>query len=158
MELVLWIDNDFKDPDLPKDKAPAMRESGGRWGPIKPWERRHIFPARPAATKFVFPKAGNCPVDYFEPAFFNSLGTGVRAMWSASKPYAALPKDVLIREILATNPPHPFKRIDCKQFICTYGISALEPYNFPTQDEVDAMVEEEEKAARGGKKRTRRAC
>ncbi|KAG7097777.1 hypothetical protein E1B28_005096 [Marasmius oreades] len=105
-ELVLWIDNDFKDPDLPKHEAPAMRESGRRRGPIKPWERRRIFPVRPAATEFVFPDAGNCPVDYFEPAFFNSLGAGVRATWSASKPYAALPKDIPIKEILATTKPH----------------------------------------------------
>ncbi|KAG7096224.1 hypothetical protein E1B28_003677 [Marasmius oreades] len=76
-------------------------------------------------------------------------------MWSASKPYAALPKDDLIKEILATDPPHPFKKMDRKQFTCTYSILALEPYKFPTQAEVNAMAEEEETRTKlsGGRKR-----
>jgi hypothetical protein len=117
-----------------------MAKYTGRSNRIK--ERERVRPASPQISELLaLPhSAGQLPLDWFDPDFFNRLTVEMRATYGDNPLIALPPRD----EWVFTNPPHQWKEMEDDQFMDAYGNEILKEYHMPTEVELENLVMEDE--------------
>ncbi|KAL0573038.1 hypothetical protein V5O48_008916 [Marasmius crinis-equi] len=120
--------------------------------------RKRYEPPEPIVRdEYHLPAASTILIDWFDIDTFNDFSARVRGEYSIN-PYAALPAGTSIEQILAKNPPHPFKKMSKDTFTLHFGVDAMRPYNRPTQAELDAMRRTSKASEKTRKEEGRRKC
>lgn len=108
-------------------------------------ERIRIFPENPVHTAFPLLPFNTVPLDYYDPAFFNSLQPGTRKKIAGPFPIVGLLPNA--SHSFGHRPnglPHPDEKLGQKAFNAKYREQVLMQYRLDDLDDIDFVDSEEE--------------
>ena len=80
----------------------------------------------------------NCPLDWFDPTFFNNMDVSFRALYLEAPIALPLPQDC------AQLHPPDWKTMSEASFMEKYGHAVLAKYNLPTEEELTVLYDGQE--------------
>jgi hypothetical protein len=81
----------------------------------------------------------NCPLDWFDPIFFNNMDVSFRALYLEAPIALPLPQNCA-----HLDPPPDWKTMSEASFMEKYGAAVLAKYNLPTEEELTALYDGQE--------------